>query len=63
MLSLGDDPEYFNVIEKLQVKLLKNYNKHIRPVINHTQTLNVDASLQLTSFDFVIMFEFNFLLY
>lgn len=42
----------FNVIEKLHVKLLDHYNKQIRPVINHTQTLSVSASMTLTSFDF-----------
>ena len=45
--------DYFNVIEKLHVNLLANYNKQIRPVINHTQALDVDASMKLISFDYV----------
>ena len=45
--------DYFNVIEKLHVNLLANYNKQIRPVINNTQALDVDASMKLISFDYV----------
>lgn len=47
------EADYFNVIEKLHVNLLKSYNNQIRPVINHTDALNVELSMRLTSFNFV----------
>lgn len=47
------DFEYFNVIEKLHTTLLQRYNKQIRPVLNHTQTLDIKTSFDMTSFDFV----------
>jgi hypothetical protein len=31
----------YNVSDKLYTTLLKDYNKHARPVIDHTQTVNV----------------------
>ena len=51
--QLIEAKEYFNVIEKLHTDLLKNYNKQIRPVINHTQAVNIEVGLQLTNIHFV----------
>jgi nucleoside-specific outer membrane channel protein Tsx len=51
--SAAAEADYFNVIEKLHVNLLRSYNNQIRPVINHTDTLNVELSMRLTSFNFV----------
>ncbi|EFX69375.1 hypothetical protein DAPPUDRAFT_231697 [Daphnia pulex] len=50
--SAAAEADYFNVIEKLHVNLLRSYNNQIRPVINHTDALNVELSMRLTSFNF-----------
>ncbi|XP_046651183.1 acetylcholine receptor subunit alpha-type acr-16-like [Daphnia pulicaria] len=50
--SVAAEADYFNVIEKLHVNLLRSYNNQIRPVINHTDALNVELSMRLTSFNF-----------
>ncbi|XP_057367385.1 neuronal acetylcholine receptor subunit alpha-2-like [Daphnia carinata] len=46
------EADSFNVIEKLHENLLESYNKQIRPVMNHTQAVNLQAGLTLTNFDF-----------
>lgn len=48
----GDD-KYFNIIEKLHVDLLTSYNKQIRPVLKHTETLSVDVSPKPINIDYV----------
>lgn len=51
--QLIEAKDYFNVIEKLHADLLKNYNKQIRPVVNHNHTVNIEAGLSLTNIHFV----------
>lgn len=47
------DVKYFNIIEKLHVDLLTSYNKQIRPVLKHTETLSVDVSPKPINIDYV----------
>ena len=48
--------EDYNVIDKLYNALLKDYNKHARPVIDHTQTVNVIVGITAVHLNLVNIF-------
>jgi hypothetical protein len=51
-VAQADTPvKYFNVIEKLHADLMENYNPQIRPVLNHTQAVDLEISFKLVNYD------------